>query len=168
MQIIKLYNNSKGIIVVIVIFLWMLIFVGHYECPCNKPTTNCHRLEFYGMQFNHFFFFIFLGFCFPSYFFTLQFCGILFEIIEIYLDQYERFTIKYLGGCYSPNPYPDKPNPPYYYKVWRNEPKYLHPIDKAFQLKPSTIHSFNGSIAEIIPNILGFGVGWIINKFIFI
>ena len=165
MNEISIYNNKIGLLIILVATICLFYYVGQYECPCNKKHNSlCYRTEFYGMQFNHLFFFIFLGIMFPDYFIVIQIFGIAFELLEILLDHYQEFTIKYLGGCYSNNPDKTKPNPPYFYKVWKNEKKNLNPIDQLFNLQPSKLHSFNGSIAEIIPNIIGFGIGWFINK----
>ena len=42
----------------------------------------------------------------------------------------------------------------------------MNPIDKFFNIKNSKIHSWHGSIAEVVPNILGFILGIWINKYI--
>ena len=67
-------------------------------CLCKDIDTKCTRNEFYGVQLNHFAFFIILGFLFPSYFYIIQLLGILFELFEYYLDKNNDFVIKYING----------------------------------------------------------------------
>ena len=53
------------------------------------------------------------------------------------------------------------------YTVYRNIPKYLNPIDKFFGIKNSTLHGWHGSVAEIVVNVLGFIIGYILNIIVF-
>jgi len=162
----KFYNNKKGVILVCIIFLLMMYFGGKYECSCEKKTKDCYRKEILGVQYNHFYFFLFLGIAFPSYFWTFQVLGLLWELLEIILDRNEEWTIKKLGGCFSEAPRENKENSIYNFKVYKCVDKYMNPIDKFFNIKNSKIHSWHGSIAEVIPNILGFILGIWINKYI--
>ena len=98
--------------------------------------------------------------------------GILWELLEILMDKNENYTIKLFGGCLSEKPKPKKKTSGdgdsiYNFNVYKKTNKYLNPIDKYFNIKNSKIHFWHGSIAEIIPNVLGFWVGVLLNKFIF-
>ena len=161
------YNKPRGILLVFLLFLIVMIITG-IDCPCKykNARNECSRLEFYGVQYNHFIFFIFIGFMFPSYFFTWLILGILWEIFEYYLDKYPEIVFNYIGGCLSDSPknFDHNNNHPYYYTVWKDIPKYLNPIDKYFNIQNSSKHGWHGSVAEIIPNIFGFAVGYLLNK----
>ena len=164
-----LYNKKEGLFVFGVLFLLWAINLG-YNCPCDKePNQLCIRNEFYGVQFNHFLLFIFLGFLFPSFFYTLMVVGIIWEYLEYLLDKYPDFTVKYIGGCLSkpPKNFHNHQNKLYNYSVYKGIPKYLNPVDRLFNIKNSTIHAWHGSVAEIIPNFLGFYVGYSLNKIYF-
>jgi len=160
-----LYNHPNGILLISILFILSMYYYGK-GCPCNEIDTKCTRREFYGVQYNHFVFFIILGFVFPSYFFVIQFLGILFELFEYYLDKNNDFVIKYINGCLMKKPKHIKNNPVYNYSVYRNIPKYVNPIDKFFGIKNSTLHGWHGSVAEVILNILGFLIGYFLNKMI--
>jgi hypothetical protein len=162
----KFYNNKNGVILVCIIFLLIMYIGGKYGCSCDKKTKNCYRKEILGVQYNHFYFFIFLGIVFPSYFWTFQILGLLWELLEIVLDRNEQWAIKHLGGCFSDTPRENKENTIFNFKVYKGVNKYMNPIDKFFNIKNSKIHSWHGSIAEVIPNILGFILGIWINKYI--
>ena len=140
-----------------------MLFYGKIICNCNKKTIYCNRYEFYGVQFNHFIFFLFLGFYFPSYFILIQLLGIIWEFLEYILDKNEILAMNYFGGCLSEKNN-NKLGKPYFYTVYKNIPKYQNPIDKYFEIENSTIHTWHGSIAEIMPNIFGFSLGLIFNK----
>ena len=160
----KLYNNKKGIILFVIIFLLWSYMLGQ-SCLCNK-NTKCVRYEFYGVQLNHFFLFIFLGAVFPSHFITFQIMGVLWELFEFFLDKHPEYVEKYIGGCLSSPPmdYNHEENKPWNYIVYKGIPKPLNPIDKFFKIENSQMHAWHGSPAEIVPNILGFLVGMVINK----
>ena len=163
----KLYNHQTGIIIFCILFLWFAYSYGQ-SCPCSKDT-NCIRIEFYGVQLNHFTLFITIGLLFPSYFYTFQGLGILWEIAEHILDRYPTIVTQYTGGClkYPPSDYDDTDNPRSNYVVYRGIEKPLNYIDKIFNIKNSTIHGWHGSIAELIPNLLGFLLGYYINTTLF-
>ena len=85
-----------------ILFIYFLI-ANRYNCPCNIPDSKikdvCYRYEVFGVQLNHLYFYIFLGYFFPEYFITLQGLGILWEIIEVYLDRNDDLVVKNnLGG----------------------------------------------------------------------
>ena len=80
----KIGNNNNGVILFCLIFLFWAYSYGK-DCPCSTNTT-CIRIEFYGVQLNHFILFIILGLLFPSYFYTFQCLGILWEFAEHILD----------------------------------------------------------------------------------
>ena len=162
---VKLYNNINGVIIVCIVFVIIMYHRGKYQCDCNKTTTNCIRREILGVQYNHFIFFIFMGICFPSYFWTFQTLGLLFELFEMILDKNEKWTIQNLGGCLSKSPNNIK-NSIYNFKVYNDMDKYVNPIDKFFNIKNSKLHFWNGSIAEVVSNIIGFIIGIGINKYL--
>lgn len=158
------YNNPKGIVLFIVIFLLWAYFLGR-SCPCNENTT-CVRHEFYGIQLNHFVLYICIGFVFPSYFWTFLLLGILWELCEYVLDKHPYWVITYIGGCLKEPPSDYRENPVHNYIVYKGIQKPLNPIDDFFGIENSTIHGWHGSIAEIIPNIAGFSIGFLLNKLI--
>ena len=141
----NLYNNHKGIILFIIGFLLWAYFLGK-SCPCNEPT-NCVRREFYGIQLNHFALYICIGFIFPSYFWTFFFLGVIWELLEYVLDKNPNWVVNYI--------------------VYKGVKKSLHPIDRFFGIENSTIHGWHGSPAELLPNTIGFAIGFLINKTFF-
>jgi ABC-type multidrug transport system permease subunit len=159
------YNNNNGVLLVSVIFIITMYLIA-ILCPCDR-NTECMRNEFYGVQFNHLIFFIFVGFYFPSYFFTWQFLGILVELIEYWLDNNDNFVVKYVGGCLAEKPEDLTYNPIHNYIVYKGENKYLNPIDRYFGIENSKIHAWHGSIAEVVLNIFAFGIGYYLNKLYF-
>jgi hypothetical protein len=164
----KVYNSINGIFLFIIIFLSWAYLLGK-ECPCNvEKEPSCVRNEFYGIQLNHFVLFSILGLFFPSYFFTFQGFGILWEVLEFILDKNPILVIKYIGGCLksAPPDYIHKNNHPSNYTVYKNIEKPLNIIDKFFNIKNSTLHVWHGSPAELVPNFFGFLLGMYINKHI--
>jgi hypothetical protein len=159
----NLYDNPKGILVFIILFLIWAYFLGK-SCPCNE-RTKCIRNEFYGVQLNHLFLYVFLGFVFPSYFVLLFFIGIVWELGEHLLDKYPLLVVKYIGGCLSEPPIEKITNPDNNYIVYRGIRKPLNPIDKIVGIENSLIHGWHGSVAELIPNGIGFAIGYSINKY---
>jgi len=115
-----LYNSKEGIILFILLFLLSMYYLGK-KCPCQKnKNTTCIRKEFYGIQLNHLVLYIILGFIFPSYFYTLLFLGILWEIFEYILDKNEWIVKKYIGGCLKLKPKNNNINHIYNYTVTKN------------------------------------------------
>jgi hypothetical protein len=162
----NLYNNKYGILCFCALFIYWAYSYG-IDCPCHKNTT-CIRVEFYGVQLNHLILFIILGFLFPSYFYTFQGLGMLWEFAEHILDVYPILVIKYIGGClrYPPSNYNHNKNSIANYTVYRNITKPLNPIDQFFNVKNSKIHGWHGSVAELVPNFFGFLIGSALNRFI--
>jgi len=134
------YNNNSGVIVFCIFFLFWAFVYGK-SCPCSKKST-CYRTEFYGVQLNHLTLFTIIGVLFPSYFYTFQLLGILWELGEHILEKYPILVTKYLGGCiqYPPAGYSEKNNPHYNYKVYRGINKPRNYVDKLFNIKNSKIH----------------------------
>ena len=106
-----------------------------------------------------------MGIFFPSYFWTFQTLGLLFELFEMILEKNEKWTIQNLGGRLSEKTKNIK-NSIYNFKVYKGTNKYVNPIDKFFNIKNSKLHFWNGSIAEVVSNIIGFLIGIGINKYI--
>jgi len=159
----KLYNKKNGVVVFCIFFLLWAYFLGK-SCPCTG-NTPCVRKEFYGVQLNHLYLFIFLGMFFPSYFYTFQLLGISWELFEHLLEKYPSFVTNYFGGClqYPPAGHIEKNNPHYDYTVYRGIQKPLNYVDKLFNVKNSTSHGWHGSVAELLPNLFGFLIGYYIN-----
>lgn len=154
--------KSFQLFMVGILFIYFLI-ANRYNCPCNIPDSKikdvCYRYEVFGVQLNHLYFYIFLGYFFPEYFITLQGLGILWEIIEVYLDRNDDFVIKNnLGGCLKTI---ETDNP---HIVSKNHNKYINPLDRLFGIKNSKIHGWHGSVAEIVVNIIGFKIGSYLSK----
>ena len=146
--------------------IFLLLLMTKRICPCDStPSPFCYRLEFYGVQYIHFFLFAVLGMMYPDKFYEVQAIGVVIEIVEYFMDKHEEATKNLLGGCFHDNPTPGKKQHPAFFKVYRGESKYYNPIDKLFGIKNSTEHFYNGSVAELVPNVLGFLVGklWVIS-----
>ena len=159
-----LYNSNSGFLLVGILFMLSMISLV-LQCPCDDiSNSSCVRREFYGVQLNHFAFFAFLGFFFPSYVFLSQGLGIVWEYLEYLADINDPFIEKYLGGCLMHNPKPNSAKHPVHYIVYRGEEKYLNPIDKYFGIQNSRIHGWHGSVAEIVVNIIGFAFGYMLNR----
>ena len=94
----RLYNTNIGFIVLSILFIGSMLIIA-YKCPCDDILkSSCVRHEIYGVQFNHFIFFAFIGYYFPSYFYLSQTLGIIWEFIEYLADINDEFIIKYIGG----------------------------------------------------------------------
>ena len=159
-----LYNSNNGFILLGILFILSMSYLA-ISCPCNDiSNSTCVRYEMYGIQLNHFMLFSFIGFCFPSYFYSSQFFGIVWEFLEYIADHNDEFVKKYIGGCLTINPSTSINNNPLNHIVFRNEQKFLNPIDKFFGIKNSKIHGWHGSVAEFFINIIGFLFGYTLNK----
>jgi len=163
----KLYNHWNGIVLFVIGFMIWAYLLGR-SCPCNKRLTRigCLRHEVYGAQMNHLQLFIILGMIFPSYFFTLQGIGVLWELYEYTLDNNEDIVVNYIGGCLSTKPswLNENVNPIHDHIVYKHQPKYVNPIDRLFNIENSRIHGWHGSVAEVGVNVFGFMIGYLINK----
>jgi hypothetical protein len=160
-----LYNSISGIVLFIFLFIGWTIQIG-YTCPCKGEGENiCIRQEFYGIQLNHLMLFIIIGMIFPSYFFTFMLFGVLWEIYEFILDNNENIVNEYIGGCLSEKPKNFKHiNTLSDSYIFKGDIKYLNPIDKFFNIQNSRNHFWHGSVAELLPNIIGFSIGYLINS----
>ena len=154
--------KTQLLILLSIILSIIMIMYARYFCPCNKDdkylSNICVRYEIFGAQLNHLTTYILLGYFFPKNFIILQTIGILWELIEIYLDYNEEFA-KHFGGCLKITKNNNKNI------VGKNHNKYINPIDKLFGIKNSKIHTWHGSIAEIIVNLVGFAIGYYLYKF---
>ena len=156
----KFYNSKNGLILIFFFFSISILLLGKL-CPCdNKVRFYCKRTEFYGGLYSHLLFFIFLGYYFPDYFYTLFLAGILWEIFEYFID--DNLILKKNFGCLSKSQ-KNIIKKKYYYNVYRNDQqKYNNFFDKLFKLKKSEIHMWHASLADIIMNVVGFGIGYFI------
>lgn len=160
----RLYNTWNGLVLFGLIFTIYVVEIM-YRCSCKtRAKSNCVRHEFYGVQLNHFVLFFFLGVTFPSYFYTLQIVGILFEILEGIMDYNDAFVMKYVGGCLAERPKELTDESLAYTIVYKNEEKYRNPIDRLFGIRNSQVHAWHGSAGEVVMNFLGFVSGYAINK----
>ena len=161
-----IYNKKIQLAIVGLLFILWCFFIA-ISCPCGYKNINkrsgCYRFEIFGVQTNHFYFFMFLGYFFSEYFYFIQIAGILWEIFENYLDKNEHLVFK-LGGCLAKKDY--KLSQKWYYKylVVEGKQKYMNPIDKLFGIENSKKHGWHGSIAEIIVNLIGFNIGSVLHK----
>lgn len=148
---IKLELNTvpKNLIIICGLFIVWILFISKM-CPCPstmKSNIRCTRKEFLGIQYNHMYFFLLLGFLFPNHFFTIQSLGIIWEVIEYIVDVVARKNDNYLkiiGGCFHPN---------------ITERNIVNPIDKLLNIKKSTTHLWHHSFAEVLVNIVFFKLG---------
>lgn len=163
----NVYNTKEGVLLIILLFL-VYIFLVSQMCPCNNNNYLCTRKEFFGIQFNHIIFFIFLGYYFPSYFYTFQIFGISFELLQIYFDKYPNILFYNISGCLKNPPlnYREEDNKIYNYRVYKGIKKPLNIIDEIFEIENSTISLWHGSIAEIIANIIAFKIGYLLNTYL--
>ena len=161
------YNNNKGVILTLIILNLIMIYYGKVICRCDRKSKYCYRKEILGVQYSHFIGFVLLGLFFPSYFWTFQIVGIIWELLEILMDKNEKYTLELVAGCLSEKPEDQANNTIYNFNVYKGTEKYINPIDRYFNIKNSKIHFWHGSVAEIIPNILGFGTGILLNKLFF-
>ena len=156
-----LYNKNTQLAIVGILFI-VWFFLMCINCPCGYKNVNkrkgCYRFEIFGVQTNHLYFFIFLGYFFSEYFYLIQSAGVLWELFEMYLDKNEKFAFS-LGGCLGRPDY--KLRSEWYYKhlVTERKEKYLNPLDAALGIQTSKKHGWHGSVAEIVVNLIGFGIG---------
>lgn len=149
------YKKKKySILIFVGLFtLWFLSFKKNCSCPAILgKKRGCYRYEVFGIQINHIYTFILLGYFYQNQFITIQTLGILWELFEYYIDKNPEM-LKDIGGCLDDYPY-KSPN-----IIRKNKQKYINPIDKFFKIKTSTIHGWHYSVVEIIINILSFYIG---------
>ena len=57
----KLYNTLLGVILVIFLFNFGMLFYANNFCNCKIIHNFCVRHEIFGVQYSHIYFYIFLG-----------------------------------------------------------------------------------------------------------
>lgn len=155
--------NQTEIIIFMLFFFWA--WSHGRECPCDHPGEyECVRDEVWGVQLNHFVIFFILGMMFPNRFWPLMFIGLIWELWELYITQYPEFVYSF-GGCLTRRGVASNKSG----RVYAGERKYHNPIDEALGLEAPRWHTWHGSAAELIPNVLGFITGsmivhWIKNN----
>ena len=163
-----LHNKNIQLSIIGVLFIVWFFFLGK-KCPCGYKNTSkrkgCYRLEVFGVQTNHLYFFAFLGYFFSDYFYIIQCAGILWELFEMYLDKNEKFAFS-IGGCLAKQDYKLSNEWYYNYLITEGKEKYLNPIDRLFGIKNSKKHGWHGSVAEILVNVIGFYIGTLLNKYL--
>ena len=134
-----------------------------YICPCddNDKKERCYRFEIWGLQVNHLFFFMFLGFLFHEYFYLIQLSGIVWEIFEYYI-KFNDWILNYMGGCFDKKTTKNTFLSQFY--VYKDNKKKMNPIDEFFNLDNSTKQWWHYSVAIIFVNILGFMIGKYMKK----
>lgn len=140
----------------LIFILWFFSFSK--ACPCNIKTNKkqCYRFEVFGVQLNHFYFFFILGYFFYEYFFLIQLFGIIWELFEYYIDKNPRL-LNTFGGCLDRKPTKETWHTKHL--IYAGKEKHYNPIDKLFKIKNSTRHGWHHSVAEVVANIIGFGLG---------
>jgi hypothetical protein len=157
----SLNRQERYILLFPIIFgLWIISIAKACPCPAKKNKQQCYRAELYGVQFNHIYLFIFLGYFFTNYFYTIQFFGIIWEVFEYWIDN-NKWSWKHFGGCLDKKP--KQNNWHSRLIVYSGKEKSYNPIDKIFGIKNSKVHGWHHSIAEIVANILGFIIGAILH-----
>ena len=151
--------NGFGILFV----LWVLSMKKNCPCPNKKNSRKCYRLEYFGVQPNHLYTFMFLGYFFPERFILIQLAGIVWEVFEYYIDKDIRI-LNTIGGCLDPLPKKNKLDYSKNNIVSKNREKYYNSIDRFFKIKNSKKHGWHHSVAEIVVNIIGFLMGRFINQ----
>lgn len=161
------YNSGKGVLAFCVLFVVWSCWYGMIRCPCPGGAERgrlCHRKEFYGVQLNHLVLFIVLGAVFPDFFYAFMVLGALFELWESWLDRNDRFVFDHLGGCLAMRPSVWRADRPHDTHVFAGEHKPLNMIDKALGIRNSQVHGWHGSVAEVVVNGVGFGIGVLANR----
>jgi hypothetical protein len=157
----KYKTNNQDVYFVICILLLILLVKGQI-CSCQTgiipdhiKTQVCQEFQWNGLSLSHLLVWIGLGFTFPDKFILLQTIGILFELLElpiVLLDKYpeqQEYILKYTGGClYYP---PGKKNKHH----WADNILGPH----------SEKHWWHVKITDIILNIIGFSIGYLLYNF---
>jgi len=151
-----LYNNYKGLFLIFILFIFGLYLLG-ISCPCDdKVRRYCRRLEIYGGLYSHIVFFMILGFLFPDNFIFLMVSGVIYEIFQYLVDiKLSDYIIKNNFGCLSLPP--EKViQKPYYNEKYRKDNIQNN----------SDLHIWKGNLPDAITNVIGFGIGYYLNKMI--
>lgn len=150
--------NSRELTLFALFFVWA--WMHGKACPCDRSGEyECVRDEVWGVQLNHFVIFMVLGMMFPDRFWPFMFIGLIWELWELYITQYPEFVYRF-GGCLTHRgAASNKPG-----RVYAGERKYHNPIDEALGLEHPQWHTWHGSAAELVPNVLGFLFGTTISS----
>lgn len=157
------YSRIQNVLLTICILLLILIVKGQI-CYCsngivpyNIKTKICQEFQWKGLSMSHLLVWIVIGFIFPDKFILTQLFGLIFELIElpiVLLDKYpdkQNTILRYIGGCL------------YYPK---NKKNIHHPIDSI--LGPhSEKHWWHVKITDIVLNIIGFIIGYLLHLILF-
>lgn len=152
------YSKYKNVLLVICILLLILLVKGQI-CSCEKglipyhiKTKVCQEFQWRGLSMSHLLVWIAIGYIFPNYFYLTQLLGLAFELLElpiVLLDKYpeqQARILKYIGGCL------------YYPHGYKNAHHWIDGI-----LGPhSEKHWWHVKITDIILNIIGFGIGYLL------
>lgn len=149
------------VLVILLFTTWFFLYANH--CPCEKPSDDCFRTEFYGFQYSHFLFFALLGALFPKQFWFWITLGAAWEVFEYWLSS-RPDLVKNFGGCLVES---DQETPLWFRRVYAGKPKHENFIDRALGIKNSQEHTWHYSVGENLVNVLGFLMGmYIKDKFI--
>ena len=143
-------NNVKITIIIIILFILYYLYRGRMcPCPNHLEGNNCHGLEFYGLQINHLIFYFFIGYLFPTHFFTWQLLGFIWELLE-FIPSYYPNILPYLGGCIEKSKINDY---------------YINILDRG--IPRNKYHFWHPKLSDLVLNLIGFGIGYILknNKF---
>lgn len=150
--------NLTEVLLLLLFFYWAK---RHGQaCPCDRPGKyECVRDEVWGFQMNHFNLFMIMGMIFPDRFLPFMIMGLIWEAWEIWMTHNPEY-VKRFGGCLTRRGVSsDKPG-----RVYAGERKYHNPLDEFIGLEHPQWHTWHGSAAELIPNVLGFLTGSMITQ----
>ena len=98
-----LFTDKKVQLLLFGLLFIVFILINKKDCPCNVPDEKlkdtCYRYEVFGIQTNHIYLYMILGYLFPEFLITVHIAGILWELFEMYLDHNEEFATQLFGGC---------------------------------------------------------------------
>jgi hypothetical protein len=154
-------NNQEVYLVICILLLILLVKAQICSCqpgivPYHIKTQVCQEFQWYGLSLSHLLVWIGIGYLFPNHFLLTQVLGIVFELMELpivlldkYPEQQERI-LKYTGGClYYP---PGKSN-------------IHHWIDNILG-HHSDKHWWHVKFTDVILNIIGFSIGYLLYTFV--